>query len=116
LSVRIALGASRFRLARQLLVESLVLAGVGAAGGVLFAAWGSRSLVAQLPTSGLPVVLDLPFDWRVLTFTSLVTIATAAVFGTAPAFRASRAAPIDALKEEGRTAAGPRRASVLVLT
>ena len=102
LSVRLALGAPRWRLARQLLVESLVLSAAGAVLGLLFAAWGSRALVAQLSTQVTRVALDLPLDWRVMGFTTAVTIATALLFGTAPAFRAARVAPIDALKEHGR--------------
>jgi predicted permease len=106
LSVRLALGAPRWRLARQLLVESLVLAGIGAFGGLMFAVWASRALVAQLSTSVNPVNpigLDLPLDWRVLAFTAAITCATAVLSGTAPAFRAARVAPIDALKEHGRS-------------
>src|SRR5207249_631914 len=68
LSVRLALGAPRWRLARQLLVESLLLAGVGAAAGLAFASWSSRTLVARLSTSDFPVFLDLSLDWRVLAF------------------------------------------------
>ena len=102
LSVRIALGAPRWRLARQLLVESLVLAGIGAAVGLAFAAWGSRALVAQLSTSISPVALDLSIDWRVFAFTAAVTLGTVVLFGTLPAVRAARIAPIDAMKEHGR--------------
>jgi putative ABC transport system permease protein len=101
LSVRLALGAPRWRLARQLLVESLVLSAAGAILGLAFAVWGSRALVAQLSTQVNRVVLDLPLDWRVMAFTGAVTIATVLLFGTAPAFRAARVAPIDALKEHG---------------
>ena len=102
LSVRIALGAPRWRLARQLLVESLVLAGIGAVAGLAFAAWGSRALVAQLSTAVSPVALDLSIDWRVFGFTAAVTLATVVLFGTLPAVRAARIAPIDAMKEHGR--------------
>ena len=102
LSVRMALGAPGWRLARQLLVESLVLAGIGAAAGLMFAAWGSRALVAQLSASASPVALDLSIDWRVFAFTAAITVATVLLFGTAPAIRATRVAPIDAMKEHGR--------------
>src|SRR5204863_7081527 len=74
LSVRLALGAPRWRLARQLLVESLVLSAAGAALGLLFAVWGSRALVAQLSTQVNRVVLAMPLDWRVIGFTAAVTI------------------------------------------
>ncbi len=102
LSVRVALGASRWRLARLLLCESLVLALGGAVAGVAIASWASRLLVAQLSTQTNTVFLDLSLDWRVLAFTIAVTMTTALLFGTAPALSASGAAPIDALKEHGR--------------
>jgi putative ABC transport system permease protein len=98
LSVRLALGAPRWRLARQLLVETLVLSMAGALLGLVFAAWGSRALVAQLSTQVNRVVLDLPLDWRVMGFTMAVSVATALLFGTAPAFRAARVDPAFALR------------------
>jgi putative ABC transport system permease protein len=106
LSVRLALGAPRWRLARQLLVESLVLSGVGAVLGLMFAAWGSHALVTQLSTAANRVFVDLSVDWRVLAFTAAVTVATTLIFGTAPALRAARVAPIDALKQHGRALSG----------
>ena len=109
LSVRLALGATRWRLVRLLLVEALVLAGVGALAGLVFARWAGPMLVAQLSTSVTRVTLDLSLDWRVLAFTVAVTGATAVLFGIAPAFRARRIAPIDALKEQGRGALGDGR-------
>ncbi|MBI2401938.1 MAG: ABC transporter permease [Gemmatimonadetes bacterium] len=108
LSVRQALGASKLRLARQLLAESLLLSGCGATLGLLFAAGGSRLLVRQLSTSANPVFLDLSLDWRVLGFTAAAAVGTALLFGTAPAFGATRVPPIDALKEQGRGVAGGR--------
>lgn len=118
LSVRLALGASRLRLARQLLVESLVLSGAGALVGLLFARWGSQLLVRQLSTSTNSVFLDLSLDWRVLAFTAAAAILTTLVFGTAPALRATRVEPIEALKEHGRGPIGRGRvgpASTLVV-
>ena len=109
MSVRLALGASRWRLARQLLSESLVLSGIGAALGLAFAGWGSALLVRQLSTGGNTVFLDLSLDWRVLGFTAAVTVGTAILFGTVPAFRAARVEPNEALKEQGRGVAGERR-------
>jgi putative ABC transport system permease protein len=102
LSVRLALGAPRWRLVRQWLVESLLLSGIGAVFGLLFASWGSLALVAQLSTAVNRVYLDLSLDWRVLAFTAAVAVVTAILFGTLPALRAARAAPIDALKGQGR--------------
>lgn len=106
LSVRVALGASRWRLARQLLIESLLLAGGGAVAGLVFAAWGNRALVAQLSTSISRVVLNLTLDWRVAAFTGAITLATAFLFGIVPAVRATRVAAQDALKADGRRMSG----------
>jgi len=108
LSVRLSLGASRWRLARQLLVESLVLASVGALLGLAVAAWGSRAIVSQISTSVSRIALDLSLDWRVLAFTVAVTLLTAILFGAAPAFRATDIAPMGVLKEHGRNASGAR--------
>jgi len=112
LSVRVALGASRSRLMRELFAESLVLSAGGAAGGLLVAQWGSRLLVRQLSTATNTVFLDLSIDGHILAFTISATVATALLFGTAPAFRAAGAAPIDALKEQGRGAGGDSRGRV----
>ncbi len=103
MSIRLALGATRWRLARQLLVESLVVAVLGAACGLLFARWASRAVVAGLSTVDTRVSLDLSLDWRVIAVTAAVAAITAVLFGTGPAIRAARAAPLDALKEQGRT-------------
>jgi predicted permease len=109
LSVRLALGASRWRLARLLLAESLVLSIAGAAFGVLVAIWGSRLLVAQLSTTTSRVFLDLRFDWRIFAFTVGATVATTLLFGTVPALRAAAIAPMEAIKEQGRGAVGDVR-------
>ncbi len=106
LSVRVALGASKLRIFRLLLGESLLLAGVAAVIGLLFAVWGSRLLVRQLSTATNTVFLDMGVDWRVLTFTAAVAIGTAVLFGVAPALRATRVQPNEALKEEGRGVVG----------
>jgi putative ABC transport system permease protein len=102
LSVRTALGASSWRLGRQLFTESALLAGAGALAGVAFARWGSRVIVAQLSTATDRVFLDVGIDWRVLAFAAAVAAATAILFGVVPALRAARVAPIDAMKEHGR--------------
>jgi putative ABC transport system permease protein len=117
LTMRLALGASRGRVARQLLTESLLLAGLGALVGLGFARWGSALLVAQFSTASEPLLLDLSLDWRVLGFTVAVTVLTALLFGVAPAMTTRRLAPMDALKEQGRGATGGRNrlASPLVV-
>ena len=99
LSVRSALGAPAWRLGRQLLVESAFLAGLGAGLGVMFALWGSRGLAAQLSTLAEPVVLSPSLDWRVMIFMAAITVVTVLIVGTAPALRAARVAPLDAIKE-----------------
>jgi putative ABC transport system permease protein len=109
MSVRRALGASRLRLARHLLSESLVLAVAGAVLGLAFAQWGSRLLVRQLSTATNTVFLDLSIDWRVLAFTAGAAMATALLFGTAPAWRVARVEPNEALKEQGRGVHGDAR-------
>lgn len=101
IGVRLALGESRRRLVRQFLIESLALAILGGIGGLLIAAWASQALVAQLSTPPDPIALDLSFDWRILTFTAAVAIATAGIFGTAPALRATRMAPLEILRLRG---------------
>ena len=109
LTLRLALGASRFRIARQLLVESLLLAGLGASLGLVFAQWGSSLIVRQLSTPSTTVVLDLTLDWPVVVFTLAVATGTALLFGIAPAWRIRTVDPHDALKEQNRTFAGDGR-------
>jgi hypothetical protein len=89
LSVRVALGASRWRLMRSLLAESAVLALTAGGLGILIASSGSRLLVRQLSTPTGPVFLDLSPDWRLLTFALAVATITMLLFGIAPAIRAS---------------------------
>lgn len=112
IGVRTALGASRWRLVRQLFAESLLLAGIGAALGVGFALWGSRVIVAQLSTDTGGVFLDLGLHWRILGFTAALAVATALLFGMVPALSGARVAPSVAMKEQGRGAASGRRARV----
>ncbi len=114
LSLRLALGASRWRLVRQMLTESVLLAIIGTAFGLLIAAWGSRLLVGQLSVRGgnvpgsaaTEVFLDLSLDSHVLMFTIGVAAAIVLLSGVAPAIKASGVAPMDALKEHGRGAGG----------
>jgi predicted permease len=95
IAVRLAIGASRGRLIRQLLTEGVVLVSLGAAAGLLFARWGASFLVAVLAGPVGRVVLDPHFDLRVLGFTAGVSLATALLFSLAPALRATR---VDAAK------------------
>ena len=112
MAVRLALGASRWRLIRQLLSESLVLAASGALLGIALAGAFSRSLVRLLATQGDVLQLDLSIDWRVLAFVGAVATLTCFIFGLGPSFRSSQMAPADALKAGSRgTTAGRGRFS-----
>src|SRR4030095_16831206 len=85
LRVRLALGAPRWRLVQQMLVESLILSAMGAAVGLALAVGGSRILVAQLSTWFERIALDVSIDWRVMAFTAGWAMASGVPFGTAPA-------------------------------
>jgi predicted permease len=110
LAVRAAIGASRGRLVRQLLSESLVLAAVGGALGVLVAVWATQ-LLASIPTDALPVPVhfDLRPDRTVLAFAALATVATTALFGLLPAMSASRPALVPSLKADATGEGSVRR-------
>src|SRR5579863_426472 len=102
IAIRMAIGAGRARLIRQLLTESLLLSSVGAVLGVLFAEWASRMLVRFLDTSNSTVVLDLSIDVRVLAFTMGVAVATGILFGLAPAWQGAHVDPHSAMKANAR--------------
>jgi predicted permease len=105
ISVRLAVGAGRWRLVRQLLTESVLLAGCGGAVGVLFAFWGKSALLAlaDRDTGLLPSGVDLNLNWRVLAFTLVISILTGVLFGLAPAWRATKQDLATALKQSRRT-------------
>ncbi|HEV8040443.1 MAG TPA: ABC transporter permease [Bryobacteraceae bacterium] len=102
IAVRLALGASRGRLIRQLLAECVLLASLGAFFGAVLARSLSQFLVTFLSTQGDPLFVDLNADWRVLGFTAAVAILTCLLFGLAPALRATRNEPVNAMKAGGR--------------
>jgi len=102
IAVRLALGASRARLLRQLLVESLLLASVGSAFGLALARGLSGFLVSFLNTDGNPAFLDLNPDWRVLAFTTGLAVLTCLLFGLAPALRAMATSPGVVMKAGSR--------------
>jgi putative ABC transport system permease protein len=102
MGMRMAVGASRWRLIRQLLAESLLLAAIGASLGALLARSLSQVLVASLSTQSNPLFVDLGTDWRVLGFTIALAVLTCVLFGLAPAIRATNVSPSLVLKETGR--------------
>ena len=108
MAIRIALGAGRLRIIRQLLTESVLLALCGGALGILFSAAGANLLV-QLSPASMPRVHEIRLDETVLAFAVLLSMSTAVLFGLVPALEASRSEIGDALKEGGRTATQSRR-------
>jgi predicted permease len=106
-ATRLALGAGRSRLVRQLLAESLVLAALGGLVGLSIAEIG-LGLLQRLGGDAVPRLDEVGFNSVVLTFASLVTIATAVVSGIAPALRFAHVPPIDALRQHSRSATGTR--------
>ena len=110
MSVRLAIGASRARLVRQFLTESLLLAFCGGALGLLLAQWGSRALAVLMSGDGQPLALSVGPDATVLAFTVGVSVLTAMLFGLAPALRATRVDLAPQLKEQAASA--PSRATL----
>ena len=105
IALRSALGASRARIIRQLLTESVLLAGIGGALGLLIAKWGTDALVAAVPQN-IPRVSTIQLDGAVLAFTLLLSLATGIVFGLVPAWQASHVDLNTALKSGARGAGG----------
>jgi predicted permease len=113
ISVRLAVGAGRLRLIRQLLTESLLLATLGGAVGALFAFWGRNAIQALTDEDAgfLPNGVDISLNWRVLAFTFAVSLLTGALFGLAPAWRATSQDLATAIKQGRRTTGAVSRLS-----
>jgi len=105
MAVRLALGAARARLVRQLLTESIVLAMLGAAAGLLVAWWGSHALLVAAADGGT-IPLDVGLDMRVMLFTLAVSFGAVALFGLAPALRASRVDLSSSMRANAQSVAG----------
>jgi putative ABC transport system permease protein len=108
MAIRTALGAGRWRLARQLLTESALLAGLGGVAGIGFAALGAK-FAATLDPVNFPRINEVSLDWRVLGFAFLVSLFTGVLFGLAPVMQLPSSSLSVALKEGGRGTAGPSR-------
>jgi len=117
INVRLAIGAGRWRLVRQLLTESLLLATLGGVAGVLFAFWamGALSAFTKDDAGLLPSGVELSLNWRVLVFTLIVSLLTGVLFGLAPAWRATNLDLSTTLKRSGRTTRGMSRLSKVLL-
>ena len=117
ISVRLAMGAGRRRIVRQLLTESLLLSAIGGTVGVLFAFWGKHLLTSltDKDTGLLPAGVDLQLNWRVLLFTVTLSMLTGLVFGLVPAWRTTSLDLATALKQSRRTTSVVSRASKLLL-
>jgi predicted permease len=115
IAVRSALGAGRWLVMRQLLVENLLLASVGGAFGLLAAAWGRDLLLSMFTRSAANLDLDTTFDWRVLLFALSITLLCGLAAGVLPALRSTRVSPTDAIKANARQVghAGGRRGAAI---
>ena len=103
MAIRAAMGASRGRLVRQLLTESMILALFGAAGGLFLGEWASRSVALMLPAGRFPVVMDFGFDWRVFAYSLTAALASGLLVGLWPAWRAGRSGVSEILHGSGRS-------------
>jgi predicted permease len=107
LAIRSSLGATRFRIVRQMLTESVLLSVAGGAAGILLTRWSIPLLLSLKPAS-IPLTIEAPLDWRVFSFALLLSLSVGILFGIAPAWRTPRFELMSALKDEAKLA-GRRR-------
>ena len=119
MAIRLSVGASRWRLVRQLFLESLLIAIAGGALAMLITLWTATTFTRFIPPSGIPLSLDVHVDRTVLFVTLAMSVLTAIIFGMLPALRSSSLAPVEVLKEESGNASGgvrkARLSTVLVV-
>ncbi len=118
IAIRLALGASRYRIVSQLLVESLLLALAGGALGLALAVWIDRLLIGFLPGGDTPMTVSTTPDWRILAFNLSVSVLTGIIFGLVPALQSTRPNVASTLKDQagslaGGTSVGLRKALVV---
>lgn len=109
MTVRLALGAGRARVLRQMFVESLLLASLGGAGGVVLGYFGAIAIPKLTENAWERAGLEVHFDWKIVAFTALITILTGLLFGLAPAWMAARSNVSGGLKETAQTASRRRK-------
>lgn len=117
IAIRLAIGANRFRLIRQLLTESILLSAIGGVAGLFLAIWIINSLLAFKPAMDFPLAVDIGMDWRVLLFSFGISLTTGTVFGLAPALQTTRPSLLGSLKDNAAQggASRSRLRSILVV-
>jgi putative ABC transport system permease protein len=112
IAIRVAVGATRGRIVRQVMTESLMLGLLGGGFGLLVGTWANSLLLAAVPQVELSFWMNFEFDWRVFNFAAFAAVLSSVVFGLFPALQVSRCTALE-IREGGRAATGSRRASFI---